>query len=72
MPGLLSRIFRRKGAKATKTINGLDLGTSNGTNVAAQGDPWDKTNVKREDVVDLLRACGDEIKARGIVLLCNT
>jgi hypothetical protein len=56
-------MFRKKG-KTSKTVNGLDLGT-NGTGPVTQGDPWEKTTVRREDVVDLLKACCDELKSRG-------
>lgn len=49
----------------TKKIqNGVD--SSNGTVV--QIDPWEKSVIRREDVVELLKAAGDELKARGTFL----
>jgi len=70
MPGFLSRIFRRRAvsaSKVTKGVNGVDV-TSNGTHQVVQIDPWEKTSVRREEVVDLLKACCDELKLRGILL----
>lgn len=65
MPGFLSRMFRKKQHVDTKKIqNGVD--SSNGTVV--QIDPWEKSVIRREDVVELLKAAGDELKARGTFL----
>jgi hypothetical protein len=70
MPGLLSRLFRRKvsgegGQKGAKHLN-RSATTVNGHTPAIKIDPWEKTRVRREDVVELLKACCDELKARGI------
>ena len=54
-------------SKVTKGVNGVDV-TSNGTHQVVQIDPWEKTSVRREEVVDLLKACCDELKLRGILL----
>jgi len=71
MPGFLSRIFRRRAVSASKVgkgPNGVDV-TSNGTHQVVEIDPWEKTSVRREDAVDLLKACCDELKLRGTSLL---
>jgi hypothetical protein len=68
MPGFLSRIFRRRAVSASKVgkgPNGVDV-TSNGTHQVVEVDPWEKTSVRREEAVDLLKACCDELKLRGI------
>jgi hypothetical protein len=66
MPGFLSRLFRKKQhADAKKIQNGVE--SSNGTVV--QIDPWEKGSIRREDVVELLKAAGDELKARGNIRL---
>lgn len=58
-------MFRKKQHADTKKIqNGVD--SSNGT--AVQIDPWEKGSIRREDVVELLKAAGDELKARGNTL----
>jgi hypothetical protein len=68
MPGLLSRMFRRKAAtvdgKGAKSLNRSKTSV-NGITQTAQIDPWEKTTVRREDVVELLKACCDELKNRG-------
>lgn len=68
MPGLLSRMFRRKAAasdaKLAKKLN-RSATSVNGNSHAVYSDPWEKTWVRREDVVDLLKVCCDELKARG-------
>jgi hypothetical protein len=69
MPGLFSRMFRRKThveRNATKSVNGLE--NPNGT-TPVQSDPWDKTSVRREDVVELLKMTCDELKLRGMYLI---
>jgi hypothetical protein len=70
MPGLLSRIFRlRSGSQSTDKIGGKSLNRSatsiNGHSASIHIDPWEKTSLRREDVVELLKACCDELKARG-------
>lgn len=75
MPGFLSRMFRRRtasvegvsgtgGGKATKNLN-RSVTSVNGNAQLSRIDAWEKTNVRREDVVELLKACCDELKARG-------
>ena len=73
MPGLLSRMFRRRasadvsgtgGGKSAKNLN-RSLTSVNGNAHAAPIDAWEKTRVRREDVVELLQACCNELKARG-------
>ena len=69
MPGLLWRMFRRRAAVekgAQKPVNGTDL-KPNGVSPAPI-DPWEKTSVRREDVVELLKACCDELKQRGALV----
>lgn len=68
MPGLLSRMFRRKAASiAKKSSRKLNSETSlNGHIVQPQLDVWEQPTVRREDVVELLKACCDELKSRGI------
>jgi hypothetical protein len=63
MPGFLSRMFRKKqhADNKSKIQNGVD--TSNGPVI--QMDPWEKTSLRREDVVELLKAVCDELKSRG-------
>jgi len=67
MPGLLSRMFRRKAASdAKKSSKKLNSETSlNGHITQPQLDVWEQPSVRREDVVELLKACCDELKARG-------
>ena len=71
MPGLLSRIFRlRSGSHSTENkASGKNLNRSatsiNGHSSSTRSDPWENTSVRREDVVELLKACCDELKARG-------
>ena len=69
MPGFFSRIFRRKaaGEGVGKGANHLTRSatTINGNTVTIQIDPWEKSKVRREDVVELLKACCDELKSRG-------
>jgi len=73
MPGFLSRMFRRRasaevsgagGGKSAKNLN-RSLTSVNGNAHAAPIDAWEKTRVRREDVVELLQACCNELKARG-------
>jgi hypothetical protein len=52
------------GGKATKNLN-RSLTSVNGNAQLSRIDVWEKTNVRREDVVELLKACCDELKARG-------
>src|SRR5277367_6381656 len=71
MPGLLSRIFRlRSSSQSTDKIGGKNLNRSatsvNGHSSSVHIDPWEKTSLRREDVVELLKACCDELKARGL------
>jgi hypothetical protein len=63
MPGFLSRMFRKKqhADSKSKIQNGVD--TSNGPVI--QMDPWERTSLRREDVVELLKAVCDELKSRG-------
>jgi len=66
-------MFRRKANvenKSLKPVNGHDHPV-NGT-LTTQIDPWEKTTVRREDVVELLKATCDELKLRGplITELC--
>jgi hypothetical protein len=71
MPGFLSRLFRRKAAAETKTPKGLTRSATsiNGNKHSPRIDPWELISVRREDVVELLKACCDELKSRGISLL---
>ena len=68
MPGLLSRMFRRKNhpieGKGAKALNRSKTSV-NGLQDLVQTDPWEKTSVRREDVVELLKGCCDELKSRG-------
>ena len=67
MPGLLSRIFRRKAAAEAKLPKGLTRSvTSINGSKQSQVDPWEFTSVRREDAVELLKATCDELKRRGI------
>lgn len=69
MPGLFAWMFRRKmpaESKSVKTVNGLES-TANGS-APVQVDPWEKTSLRREDVLELLKATCDELKARGTIL----
>ena len=67
MPGLLSRIFRRKASNAGKLPKNLNRSATsvNGNVQTIPIDPWEKTKIRREDVVELLKACCDELKSRG-------
>jgi len=74
MPGLLSRMFRRRaessstdgkvGGGGAKSLN-RSATSINGHSSPPYGDPWEKTSLRREDVVELLKACCDELKSRG-------
>jgi hypothetical protein len=52
------------GGKATKNLN-RSLTSVNGNAQLSRIDAWEKITVRREDVVELLKACCDELKARG-------
>jgi hypothetical protein len=59
-------MFRRKTMTAkgvAKTVNGSDVHLNG--DLPAPGDPWERATVRREDVVELLRATCDELKQRG-------
>jgi hypothetical protein len=67
MPGLLSRLFRRKAATEGKLAKNLNRSATsvNGNVQTIPIDPWEKPKMRREDVVELLKACCDELKLRG-------
>jgi hypothetical protein len=67
MPGLLSRLFRRKAASEGKLPKNLNRSATsvNGNAHTIPIDPWEKSKIRREDVVELLKACCDELKSRG-------
>jgi len=69
MPGLLSRMFRRRAAgelKTNKSSAGHLNGSSSLTTPLPVIDVWEKTSLRREDVVELLKCICDELKLRGL------
>jgi hypothetical protein len=65
-------MFRRKAATAdVKGVKNLNRSKTsvNGLSQPVQIDPWEKTSIRREDAVELLKACCDELRNRGKISL---
>jgi hypothetical protein len=61
-----SRVFRSKDSNATKKSSKTPVAASTGPAKPAWTDAWQRTEIAPEEVQQLLRACTQEFKARGM------